>query len=76
MVLLRLTEPRRCEATRSDRNEDTRPLHVSRQLLRHEPVDKGGEDHKRKTESHPLHSDCGHSYGQSIEGARVPDLDG
>lgn len=26
----RLTEPGRCEATRSDRNEDTRSLHIPR----------------------------------------------
>lgn len=47
MVLLRLTQPRGGERTRSDRNEDTRPLHIPWQFLRHESIDKGGKNHKR-----------------------------
>lgn len=47
MVLSRLTKTRRGEATRSDRYEYTRPLHIPRQLLGHKPVNEGGKNHER-----------------------------
>lgn len=69
---MRRTQPGTGKAARADRDEDTGPLVVARQFLRHEAVEEGGADHEADEEARALDGDGGERDGNRVDGGGAP----